>query len=93
MDLSFIIVFGTRWHFRPTDGGWDGHLNCPVCKQPQRMVQETAFKAFTLYWWPLFKTEDGGQLVRCMACSTRYFLPSELKDGPTTPAPELSPVA
>jgi uncharacterized C2H2 Zn-finger protein len=77
-DLSFIIVFGTRWHFRPTRGGWDGVLNCPVCDSPQRMVQQHAFKAFTLYWWPLFRTEEGGELVRCTHCGVRFELPREL---------------
>jgi len=79
-DLSFIIVFGTRWHFRASKGGWDGVLNCPVCQQPERMVQEHAFKAFTLYWWPLFRTEDGGELVRCTGCSVRFDVPPELSD-------------
>lgn len=77
-DLSFIIVFGTRWHFKRTDGGWDGTLNCPVCNEPKRMMQQHAFKAFTLYWWPLFRTEDGGQLLQCGGCGVRFDLPPEL---------------
>ena len=80
-DLSFIIVFGTRWHFRPTEGGWDGVLNCPVCQGPERMTQQQAFKAFTLYWWPLYRTEEGGELVRCTTCGTRFHLPAELESG------------
>ncbi len=77
-DLSFIIVFGTRWHFKPTPSGWDGTLNCPVCKVPSRMVQQHAFKAFTLYWWPLFRVEDGGELLQCTGCKVRFELLPEL---------------
>jgi hypothetical protein len=88
-DLSFIIVFGTRWHFRASESGWDGDLNCPVCKGPQRMVQQHAFKAFTLYWWPLFRTEDGGELVQCTHCKARFYLPSELTEGSILPSGPL----
>lgn len=77
-DLSFIIVFGTRWHFKRTVDGWDGTLNCPVCKVPTQMIQQHAFKAFTLYWWPLFRTEDGGELLQCVRCRQRFELLPEL---------------
>lgn len=80
-DLSFIIVFGTRWHFKPSPGGWDGTLNCPVCKGPSRMVQQHAFKAFTLYWWPLFRTEDGGELLQCATCKVRFEMIPEVAGG------------
>jgi len=90
-DLSFIIVFGTRWHFRASEGGWDGDLNCPVCRGPQRMVQQHAFKAFTVYWWPLFRTDDGGELVQCTQCAVRFCLPWELTDGSDPSADFLIP--
>ena len=86
VQLAFIIVFGTRWHFRAVRGGWDGKLNCPHCACPQRFVQKRAFKAFTLYWWPLFRVEDGGELVECQACGRRYDLPVELKPAQVTEA-------
>lgn len=92
-DLSFIVVFGTRWHFKVTPGGWDGTLNCPQCKVPHRMVQQHAYKAFTLYWWPLFRTEDGGQLLQCTGCGVRFHLPPELGGpGERIGAPAPSPL-
>ena len=63
MDLAFIIVFGTRWHFRRVRGGWRGVLNCPQCVSPQLFQEMEAFKAFTLYWKPLWTLERGGRLV------------------------------
>lgn len=82
MQLDFIIVFGTRWHFRTVKGGWDGVLNCPDCRSPQRFLEKEAFRAFTLYWMPLFRTADGGHLVECSQCQGRFDLPQELGGEP-----------
>jgi hypothetical protein len=79
VKLAFIIVFGTRWHFRPRDGGFQGFLNCPGCREPTRMVQEHAFQAFTLYFWPLFTVQDAGDLLLCTECGGRFDLPPELR--------------
>ena len=78
VDLSFIIVFGTRWHFRDSPGVAELVLNCPLCRRPEPMQRQEAFKAFTLYWWPLFKVRDGGSLLRCTECGERFHLPPEL---------------
>ena len=78
MDLSFIIVIGTRWHFRRIAGGWDGVLNCPACESPQHFVEKEAFKALTLYWFPLFRTEHGGRLVECSGCKGKFDFPEFL---------------
>lgn len=74
----FIIVFGTRWHFRDRPGGFRGDLSCPECQRREYFVEKDAFKAFTLYWWPLFRTEEGGTLVECQRCQGRFEKPSEL---------------
>lgn len=74
----FIIVFGTRWHFRPRDGGFRGHLTCPTCQGPEYFVEKDAFKAFTIYWWAAVRTEDGGSLVECSRCGGRFCMPPEL---------------
>ena len=78
MDLSFIVIFGTRWHFKPVTGGWSGVLDCPDCQRPQRFVEQEAFKAFTIYWFPLFRTEDGGRLVECRGCGGKFDRPEEV---------------
>jgi hypothetical protein len=80
--VSFIVIFGTRWTFRPVVGGWDGKLNCPDCRQPTRMVELEAVKAFTLYWFSLWKLESGGRLLECKECFSKFHLPPELEDGP-----------
>ena len=87
MDLSFIIVFGTRWHFRDSPGVAEIVLNCPVCARPEPMQRQDAFKAFTLYWWPLFKVRDGGSLLRCGSCGERFHVPPELGGEPRDRAP------
>ena len=86
MDLSFIIVFGTRWHFRPVPGGWAGVLSCPDCRRPELFRTREAFKAFTLYWFPLVRTEEGGQVVECGGCSGHFVPPDEL-EGLLSPEP------
>ena len=78
MQVQFIIVFGSRWHFRPFPGSWKGKLNCPECAKPELMHEKRAFKAFTLYWWPLWRTEDGGKLVECQGCGGHFERPKEL---------------
>ncbi len=78
----FIIVFGTRWHFRPVDDGFRGHLTCPTCQGPEFFVEKEAFKAFTIYWWAAFRTEDGGRLVECSRCGGRFCPPVELEQAP-----------
>jgi hypothetical protein len=82
MDLSFIIVFGTRWTFRPVRGGWKGALNCPDCARPELFEEKEAVKAFTVYWWSVWTVERGGRLVECQRCRGRFELPEELRDDP-----------
>lgn len=78
MDLAFIIIFGTRWHFKPVLGGWTGRLNCPGCQRSQDFVEMEAFKAFTVYWYPLFRTQEAGRLVECSVCTGKFDLPTEV---------------
>jgi len=78
VDLAFIVIFGTRWHFKPVQGGWTGPLNCPDCQRPQPFVEKEAFKAFTVYWFPLFRTEEAGRLVECSVCSGKFNRPEEV---------------
>ena len=93
MDLSFIVIFGTRWHFRDLRDGWKGRLTCPACQGPERFVEQEAFKAFTVYWFPLFRTEDGGRLVACRRCNGKFEKPTVLLSGtaprPGTPGPPV----
>jgi hypothetical protein len=77
----FIIVFGTRWHFKAPRGGFRGVLDCPDCGRPRNMVEKHAFKAFTLYWWPVWRLEDGGHVVECEVCEGHFELPKELRAG------------
>ena len=88
MDLSFIVIFGTRWHFRDLRDGWKGHLVCPACQGPEPFVEQEAFKAFTVYWFPLFRTEEGGRLVSCQRCNGKFEKPDVLLSG-TAPQPEI----
>jgi hypothetical protein len=87
----FIIVFGTRWHVRPRPGGFRGYLTCPTCHGPEYFVEKHAFKAFTIYWWAAWTTEDGGNLVECSRCGGRYFVPPEVEglapSAATSPEP------
>lgn len=79
MKLAFIIILGTRWHFKVRKDSWAGILSCPDCVAPTAFLEKDAFKAFTLYWWPMFRTEDGGQVVECLDCGGRFDPPEELR--------------
>jgi len=37
-----------------------------------------AFKAFTVYWYPLFRTQEAGRLVECSVCTGKFDLPTEV---------------
>ena len=88
MKLAFIIILGTRWHFKVRKDSWAGILNCPDCEVPRAFLEKDAFKAFTLYWWPVFRTEDGGQVVECLHCGGRFEPPDELlRHRPVARAP------
>ncbi len=84
MDVAFIIVFGTRWTFRPIKGGWKGTLTCPDCKAFEIFEEKEAIKAFTVYWWSLWTVEDGGRLVECRRCRGKFEVPPELSEGVAT---------
>ena len=94
MKVAFLIVFGTRWLFRPVSGGWDGRLNCPVCRLPKRMVEKEALKAFTVYGFPVFIRQRAGHLIECDECFTKFRVPPEVLAAtgrdpgvPSEPAP------
>jgi hypothetical protein len=78
VDLAFIIIFGTRWHFKPIVDGWTGTLSCPGCQRDQHFVEMEAFKAFTVYWFPLFRTEHAGRLVECSVCDGKFERPEAI---------------
>lgn len=86
MDLSFIVVFGTRWTFRAVDRAWQGVLNCPDCRSPQVFEEKEAIKAFTLYWKPLWTVERAGRLVECQHCQGKFDVPVELQQFSSAPA-------
>jgi uncharacterized C2H2 Zn-finger protein len=77
--LPLILVFGTKWHFKDVDG-FDGALRCPKCDQVRFMKERQAYKAFTLYWWPVWTLEDGDRVVECDRCQTRFEVPPEVAE-------------
>jgi hypothetical protein len=91
--VSFIVIFGSRWTFRDVSDGWDGKLNCPDCGHPTRMVELNAVKAFTLYWFPLWTLEQGGHLLECRECFSKWEVPPELKNDASPVGTLIEPVA
>ena len=79
MDVAFIIVFGTRWTFRPVQGGWKGILTCPDCRSMEEFEEKEAIKAFTVYWWSVWTVERGGRLMECKRCQGKFDVPPELE--------------
>lgn len=81
LSFVFIVVFGTLWHFRRVKGGWTGVLSCPDCQEPRVFIEKEAFKAFSIYWFPVVRVEDGGRLVECGTCEGKFDCPAEIAPG------------
>jgi hypothetical protein len=64
--MSFFLFFGgTRLRTRPFA---DTHFHCPRCGVPRVAKRCRAGNWFHLYWIPLFRLEDLGELTVCGTC-------------------------
>ena len=64
-----MIIWG--WRTREIEQS-RGHFHCPQCQseQPYRHVRVATY--FTLYFIPLFPTQEHGQYVRCERCTSTF---------------------
>lgn len=58
-----------------------GQFHCPQCDTPVPYVHKKVARYFTLYFIPLFKTEDLGEYVECGGCRGT-FKPAVLQYEP-----------
>ena len=49
-----------------------GEFYCPRCMTIKRYTRKEVCRRFTLYFIPLWKTEDLGEVVECRACGQGY---------------------
>ncbi len=85
MTPAFIIIWGSKYVFKPVEGGWHGQLHCPQCGAARSFVEKQPVKYFTLYWLPLFPTSREDPFIECTACGGRFDRPEDLDDLPHTP--------
>ena len=50
----------------------EGHFYCPACKQTAAYTHKKVDRYFTLYFIPLFSTEELGNFVQCRACGAEF---------------------
>lgn len=87
MTSAFIIIWGSKYVFRPVEGGWRGMLHCPQCGDGRSFVEKQPVKYFTIYWMPLFATSREASFIECEVCGGRFDRPDELDELP--PSPDL----
>jgi predicted RNA-binding Zn-ribbon protein involved in translation (DUF1610 family) len=77
-----IIIFGTN--SREVEVG-SGTFVCPYCGVERSYVRKRVGTYFTLFFIPLFRIKDHGELVECQTCH-RVYEPGVLSYRPTPPA-------
>jgi hypothetical protein len=82
-----IIIFGTRG--REVEVG-AGTFHCPRCVAEREYVRKRVGTYFTLFFIPLFRVKDHGELVECRTCHQKYE-PTVLDYRPVDalPVPEM----
>lgn len=73
-----MIIWGTTG--RETEIG-SGRFHCPVCHGTREYRLVRAARYFTLYFIPLFETQDLGRYIKCVSCQ-HNFDERVLQDAP-----------
>lgn len=64
-----MIIFGTRPRQQVTDRG---KFFCPKCGDIRPYERKHLAHYFTLYFIPVFKTKDVGEVVECQVCKSQF---------------------
>jgi hypothetical protein len=73
-----FVIWGSKGRKVTTD---KGQFFCPHCRSLRPYKRKKVAKYFTLYFIPLFATENYGEFVECQACENTYK-PEVLEQGP-----------
>jgi hypothetical protein len=70
----FFIIWGSKWKYEKKPGGMVVNKFCPNCKRQEDMFEVIPKKYFTLYWIPLFSTEQKDPLLECPNCHEKFYI-------------------
>lgn len=75
-----MIIWGSRVRYK--DIG-QGEFYCPRCRDKRPYKHKQAARYFTLYFIPLFATQQLGEVVECQVCKTAFETSVlQLRGGP-----------
>jgi RNA polymerase subunit RPABC4/transcription elongation factor Spt4 len=75
-----MIIWGSKGKIRKLE---TGQFYCPNCREMRGYIRKRVSKYFTLYFVPLFETENKGEYIECQACGNSYK-PEVLEIEPPT---------
>jgi hypothetical protein len=64
-----MIIWGSKVREKEIAAG---QFNCPNCRTTRAYKHKRVDKYFSLYFIPLFKTQDLGEYVECQVCLQKY---------------------
>ena len=64
-----MIIWGSK--VRDIQVG-NGHFYCPSCQADRSYAKQRYARYFTLYFIPLFQTDNLGEYIRCGGCRGEY---------------------
>ncbi len=82
-----IIIFGTRG--REVEVG-TGTFKCPRCQAERAYARKRAGTYFTLFFIPIFRVKDHGELIECQTCHQKYQVSVlDQREAPSSVVPEM----
>ncbi len=70
----FFIIWGSKWKYERKQGGMMVNKTCPACLREGVFFEVIPKKYFTLYWIPLFSTEQKSSLLECPNCHEKFYI-------------------
>ncbi len=80
-----MLIWGSKGKVKDLESG---QFYCPHCGELRPYTHKKIAKYFTLYFIPLFETENKGEFIECGACG-QFFPPEVLKVKPPTVEEQL----
>jgi hypothetical protein len=66
-----MIIWGSKGVTKTVDSGM---FHCPRCQVQQDYKHQKASRYFTLYFIPIFETEQLGEFIECNSCRAQFVM-------------------
>lgn len=66
------IVVGSKHKYIPKPNGLEVTKTCPKCNGPRKLFEVVPKEYFTIFWVPLFPTDEKQPVLECPGCQTRF---------------------